>query len=112
VQLKDPNSVAAIVDALRQLHGDAFARYMLRQGMTLAALKDALSRSRLKNRDAVKLMTSALRSGDFVVKPEIAAPSHLVFIYDPPKSLHVVDIAIETEGHTVASADIWLRLAD
>lgn len=80
--------------------------------MTVAALIDTILLSPIRNRDAVKMITRALRSGDFVITPEIVAPSHLRYICDPPNSLHVVDIAIETLDHTVASADIRLRLAD
>jgi hypothetical protein len=38
---------------------------MLNDGLSLAALIDALLRSPLKNQDAVKLITRALSSGDF-----------------------------------------------
>ncbi len=110
--LKDPNSVAAIMDALRRVHGDAGARLMLVGGMTLADLIGALLRSPIKNREAVKLVTHALGSGDFLIEPEIAGPSHLAYIYDPPWSLHVVDIAIDTTGGKLASAEIRLRLKD
>ena len=63
--MRDPNTVAAIVNALRQVHGDDLARVMLNDGFSLAVLIDALLRSPLKNRDAVKLFTRALSSGDF-----------------------------------------------
>ena len=110
--LKDPNNVAVIVNALRHVHGDTFARYLLTEGMTLTVLIDTLLGSPLKNRDAIKLITGALQSGDFIITPKILNPSHLTYVYDPPKSLHVVDIAIETLDRTVGSADIRLRLAD
>lgn len=110
--LKDPNSVAAIIDALRRAHGDAAARLMLVGGMTLADLIDALLRSPIKNREAIKLVTHALGSDDFLIEPEIAGPSHLAYIYDPPWSLHVADIAIDTTHGTLASAQIRLRLKD
>jgi len=65
----------------------------------------------LKNRDAVKLITRALRSGDFIVTPDFGSLSHLKYFYDRPKSLHVVDIAVMTLDHgTIASTDIRLRL--
>jgi hypothetical protein len=109
--MRDPNTVAAIVNALRQVHGDDLARVMLNDGLSLAALIDALSRSPLKNRDAVKLITRALGSGDFIVTPDFGTPSHLKYFYDPPKSLHVVDIAVTTlDRGTIASTDIHLRL--
>ena len=108
--MRDPNTLAAIVNVLRQLHGDDLARVMLNDGLSLAALIDALLRSPLKNRDAVKLITRALSSGDFIVTPDFGSPSHLKYFYDPPKSLHVVDIAVTTLNGTIASTDIRLRL--
>ena len=109
--MRDPNTVAAIVNVLRQVHGDHKARVMLNDGLSLAALIDALLRSPLKNRDAIKLITRALGSGDFIVMPDFGSPSHLRYFYEPPKSLHVVDIAVVTLDHgTIASTDIHLRL--
>jgi hypothetical protein len=78
--------------------------------MTVAALIDALLRSPLKNGDAVKLITRALRSGDFIVTPDFGSPSHLKYFYNRPKSLHVIDIAVTTLHGTIASTDIRLRL--
>jgi hypothetical protein len=109
--MRDPNTVAAIVNALRQVHGDDLARVMLNGGFSLAILIDALLLSPLKNRDAVKLITRALRTGDFMVTPDFGSPSHLKYFYDRPKSLHVVDIAVVTlDRGTIASTDIRLRL--
>ena len=109
--MHDPNTVAAIVNALRQVHGDELGRVLLNDGLSLAALIDALLRSPLKNRDAVKLITHALSSGDFIVTPDFGSPSHLKYFYDRPKSLHVVDIAVMTlDRGTIASTDIRLRL--
>jgi hypothetical protein len=109
--MRDPNTVAGIVNALRQVHGDDIARVMLNDGLSLAALIDALLRSPLKNRDAVKLITRALGSGDFIVTPNFGSPSHLKFSYDRPPSLHVVDISVMTmDRGTIASPDIRLRL--
>ena len=54
--------------------------------------------------------TAALSFGDFVVTPGFGSPSHLKYYYDPPKSLHVVDIAVTTLNGTIASTDIRLRL--
>jgi hypothetical protein len=80
-------------------------------GFSLAVLIDALLCSPLKNRDAVKLITKALNSGDFIVTPDFGSLSHLKYFYDRPKSLHVVDIAVITLDHgTMASTDIRLRL--
>jgi hypothetical protein len=104
--MRDPNTVAAIVNALRQVHGDDIARVMLNDGLSLAALIDAVLCSSLKNRDAVKLITRALRSGDFIVTPDFGSLSHLKYFYDRPKSLYVVDIAVMTLDHgTIASTD-------
>lgn len=110
--LKDPNTVVAIVDALRHVHGDALARLMLIEGLTLADLIGSLLRSPIKNREAIKLATHAIGSRDFLVEPQITGPSHIAYIYDPPGSLHVVDIAIDTTHGTIPSADVRLRLRD
>ena len=108
--MHDPSVVATIVEALRQVHGDAAARLML-QGMTLETLIDALLRAPLRNRDAARLMTAALQSGDFVITPDFtSAPSHVKYVYDPPESLRVVDIIMLTEHRAFASSEIRLRL--
>ena len=108
--MRDPNTVGTIVNVLRLVQSDDLARVML-NGLSLAALIDALLRSPLKNRDAVKLITRALSSGDFIVTPDFGSPSHLKYFYDRPKSLHVVDIGVMTPDHgTIASTDIRLRL--
>ena len=108
--MRDPNTVAAIVEVLRQVHGDDLARVMLNDGFSLAILIDALLLSPLKNRDAVKLITRALSSDDFIVTPDLGSVSHLKYFYDRPKSLHVVDIAVLTparhycqHGHPLAT---------
>jgi hypothetical protein len=109
--MRDPNTVAAIVNALRQVHGDDIARVMMNDGSSLAALIDALLCSSLTNRDAVKLITRALHSGDFIVTPDFGSLWHLKYFYDRPKSLHVVDIAVVTLDHgMIASTNIRLRL--
>ncbi|HKU04862.1 MAG TPA: hypothetical protein VJR30_02235 [Bradyrhizobium sp.] len=109
--MRDPHTVAAIVRALRHVHGDDTARAMLTNGTTLAVLIDALLHSPLGNRDAVKLMTRALRSSDFVITPDFSSTWHIKYVYDRPKSLNVVDLAIITLDHgTVASTDIRLLL--
>ena len=108
--MRDPDTVAAIVNVLRQFHGDDLARVMLNDGVSLAVLIDTLLRSPLKNPDAVKLISRALRSGDFMVTPDFGSPSHLKYFYDRPKSLHVVDIAVTTLSGTIPSTDIRLRL--
>ena len=109
--MRDPNTVAAITNTLRQAHGDDLARVMLSDGISLAALIDALLRSPLENRDAVKLIMRALSSGDFLVTPEFGSPSHIKYFYDRPKSWNVVDIAVMTlDRGTLASTAIRLRL--
>jgi hypothetical protein len=59
-KMRDPHAVAAIVRALRCVHGDDTARAMLTNGTTLAAMIDALLQSPLTNRAVVKLLTRAL----------------------------------------------------
>jgi hypothetical protein len=109
--MRDPNIVEAIVNVLRQAYGDKIARVLLNDGLSLAALIDAPLCSPLKNREAVKLITGALGSGDFIVTPDFGSVRHLKYFYDPPKSLHVVDIAVITLDHgIIASTDIQLRL--
>jgi hypothetical protein len=109
--MHDPHTVAAIIGVLRQVHGDAAARLMLQDGMTLEALIDALLRAPLRNRDAARLMTAALQSGDFVITPDFtSAPSHVKYVYDPPESLRVVDIIMLTEHRAFTSSEIRLRL--
>jgi hypothetical protein len=77
-----PEHFAAIANALRRVHGDDIARVMLSDGLSLATLIDALLRPPLKNRDAVKLITRTLSSGDFLVTPDFGSPSHLNYFYD------------------------------
>ena len=110
--MRDPTTVAAVVNILRQVHGDDLARVMLNDGVSLAALIDAVWRLPLKNRDAVRIVTRALGSGDFIVTPNFGPASHLKYLYDPPGSLRVVDICVETlDSGTIASPQIRLRLA-
>jgi hypothetical protein len=109
--MRDPHTVAAIVGALRRVHGDDTARTMLTNGTTLAVVIDALLHSPLTNRDAVKLMTRALRSSDFIVTPDFSSVWHIKYVYDRPKSLNVVDLAVVTLDHgALASTDIRLLL--
>ena len=109
--MRDPNTGAGIISALRQVHGDDIARIMLNEVLSLADLIDAVLCLPLKNHDAVKLITRALSSGDFIVTPDFGPVWHLKYYYDRPKSLHVFDIAVLTLDHgTIASTDIRLRL--
>ena len=109
--MRDPHTVAAIVQALKYAHGDDIARAMLANGTTLAALIDALLRSPLTNRDAVRLMTRALQTNDFIVTPDFSPVWHIKYVYDRPKSLNVVDLAVITMDRGIfASTDIRLLL--
>jgi hypothetical protein len=109
--MRDPHTVAAIVRALRHVHGDDTARAMLTNGTTLAAVIDAVLLSPLTNRDAVKLLTRALQSRDFVVTPDFSFAWHIKYVYERPKSLNVVDMAVITlDRGTFASTDIRMSL--
>ena len=56
-------------------------------------------------------MTRALRSNDFIVTPGFSSAWHIKYVYDRPKSLNVVDLAIITmDRGTLASTDIRLLL--
>ncbi len=101
--LRDPNLVAAIISTLTREYGDSLARLMLIEGVTLADLINSLLRSPIRNGEAIKLVTHALGSDDFIVEPAIAGPSHFAYVYDPPGSLNVVDIAIDTTHGQVSS---------
>jgi hypothetical protein len=110
--MRDPHTVAAIVGALRRVHGDDTARAMLRNGTTLAVVIDALLRSPITNRDAARLMIGVLRSEDFIVTPDFSSGTwHVKYVYKNPKSLDVVDLSVVTMEHgTFASTDIRLLL--
>lgn len=109
VSLKNPDAVAAIVAALRHVHGDEVARIMLVGGMSLADLIDAMFSAPLPHREAVKAITDGL--DDFVISPDLGLMWHLKYIYgDQPGSFHVTDMEIATPNGTLASKDIWLRL--
>jgi hypothetical protein len=57
---------------------------MLKDGVSLAALIDALLRPPLKNRDTVKLIARALGSGDFIVTRTLVLPrSSNIFMIVP-----------------------------
>ena len=109
--MRDPNAVATIVGALRQVHGDDLARVMLHDGMTLAVLIDTLRNARLSNHDTAKLTNVALQSGDFDISPDFThGMSHLKYVYDSNRSLQMVDIVMLTQDRTFASTEIRLRL--
>ncbi|QOZ43122.1 hypothetical protein XH89_06300 [Bradyrhizobium sp. CCBAU 53340] len=108
--MKNPDAIAVIVSALRHVHGDDIARMMLVEGMSLANLIDAMFSAPLTHREAVRAITDGL--DDFVITPDLGLIWHLKYIYgDEPGSLHVVDMEIATPDGTLASRDVWLRLA-
>ena len=109
--MRDPHTVAAIVGALRRVHGDDTARTMLTNGTTLAVVIDALLQSPITNRDAARLMIHVLRSSDFIVTPDFSGAWHIKYLYESPKSLNVVDLSVITlDQGTFASTDIRLLL--
>jgi hypothetical protein len=109
--MRDPNAIATIVGALRQVHGDDLARVMLQDGITLAVLIDTLLRAQLSNHDTAKLMNAALQSGDFEMTPDFtSAMSHLKYVYDSKRSFKMVDIVMLTKDRSFASTEIRLRL--
>lgn len=109
--MRDPHTVAAVVEALRHLHGDDTARTMLTNGTTLAVVIDALLRSPITNRDAARLMIGVLRSRDFIVTPDFSGTWHVKYVYESRKSLNVVDLSVITlDRGTFASTDIRLSL--
>ena len=68
----------------------------------------------MKNPDAIAVIVSALRHvhGDDIARMMLGLIWHLKYIYgDQPGSLHVVDLEIATPDGTLASKDVWLRLA-
>jgi len=109
--MHDARAVATIVEVLRQSYGDDVARRLLQHGMTLEALISALLEAPLTDRDAARLMTAALRSGDFDITPDFTSgPSHVKYVYEQPGSLRVIDIIMLTEDRTYGSSEIRLRL--
>ncbi|MGM4877801.1 hypothetical protein CT676_40965 [Bradyrhizobium sp. MOS001] len=107
--LKNPEAIAVIVTALRLVHGDEAARAMLVEGMTLAALIDAMFSAPIARRDAVRNITNALN--DFAISPDVGPVWHLKYLYDnQPGSLTIVDMAIATPTGTLSSVETTLRL--
>ena len=107
--LKNPDAIAAVVAALRLVYGDDDARTMLVEGMTLAALIDAMFAGPIPHRDAVRNITNAIY--DFSITPDLGPIWHLRYVYDQqPGSFRVVDMEIATPSGKLASKDIWLRL--
>lgn len=67
----------------------------------------SLLRSLIEGCEAVRLVTHALRSWDFIVELEIASSTHVCC--DSPISFHVVRVAFEPLEVTITSAEIRLR---
>jgi hypothetical protein len=109
--MRDPHAVGTIAGALRQHYGDDVARVMLKDGMTLAVLIDALRHAQLRNHETARLMNAALQSGDFDITPDFTtAMSHLKYVYDGPGSFQMVDIVMLTRDRSFSSTEIRLRL--
>ena len=84
---------------------------MLNDGLSLAALIDALLRSSAEKPRHGQTDRASAWFRRFHRHTDFGSPSHLKYFYDRPKSLHVVDIAVVTLDHgTIASTDIRLRL--
>ncbi|MHC2332431.1 hypothetical protein ACVIW0_001720 [Bradyrhizobium sp. USDA 4454] len=109
-RVRNPEAVAAIVSALREAHGDNVARTFLAEGVSLAALMDAVFSLPIKNSEAVRTIARALESGDFVISPDIGPLWHVKYVYSQPGSMTVVDMVVLTPDKTFASTEISLRL--
>ncbi|WP_338699923.1 hypothetical protein V5279_19045 [Bradyrhizobium sp. 26S5] len=108
--MKDPEAVAPIVSALRAAHGDDVARAFLADGVSLAALVDAVFSLPIRNSVAVRAIARALESGDFVISPDVGPLWHVKYVYSQPGSMTVTDMVVLTPGRTFASTEISLRL--
>ncbi|AMA59821.1 hypothetical protein BCCGELA001_28550 [Bradyrhizobium sp. CCGE-LA001] len=109
VAFKNPASIAAVVSALRVVHGDEVARTMLVEGMNLAKLMDTMFSAPITHREAVRYVADAI--DDFATTPKLGPVWHLRYLYDDqPGSLRVVDMEIATPAGTLSSKDVWLRL--
>lgn len=110
--LRALNTVAASMDAPSHVLGGAVARLMYIAGAApadliglAAALADQVPRSCQTGRARTSIL-------GFSVEPEITAMSHLTYIYDSPRSLHVVDVALSPLEVTFTSAEIRLHSQD
>lgn len=109
-RVRDPEAVAVVISALRQVHGDAIARALLADGMSLAVLMDAVFSLSMRNSEAVRMIARALDSRDFVVSPDVGSLWHVKYLYDRPGSMTVVDMLVLTPEKTFMSTEISLRL--
>ncbi|ANW03095.1 hypothetical protein LMTR13_26085 [Bradyrhizobium icense] len=110
--LKHPDAVAAIVTALRRVHGDNIARALLAGGVSSAALTDAALSLPIGNSDAVRMIGRALDSGDFSFTPDIGPLWYARYIYEDRRaSMRVIDMEMSTPDKTFANTEISLRLS-
>jgi len=108
--MRNPHAVAAIVAALRHVHGDDIARVSLSDGVSLAVIIDAVLSVPVANRVSVRVLAEAIESGDFMFTPDIRPLWHARYVYDRPGSMRVVDMAIATPNRMLSSTEVWLRL--
>ena len=90
--MKDPEAVVAIMSALREAHGDNVARAFLTDGVSLAALVDAVFSLPIRNSVAVRAIARALESGDFVISPDVGPLWHVKYVYSHPGSMTVAGV--------------------
>jgi hypothetical protein len=107
MSIKDPDAVIAIVSALQHAHGDDTAR-VLAEGVTLAAIIQAVLAGPMSNRDAVRTVARSL--ADFAISPDLGPMWHVRYVYERPGSFNVADMEIRTPTGTVASVKVTLRL--
>ena len=107
---KNPEAVAAIVSALRHVHGDDIARLLLSDGVSLAVIIDAVLSLPIANHNAARIIAKAIESGDFILTPDLGSLLHVRYLYDRPGAITVVDMVVLTPDRTFASNEISLRL--
>jgi hypothetical protein len=107
---KNPEAVAAIVSALRHVHGDDIAHVLLSDGVSLAVIIDAVLSLPIANYKAARIVANAIESGDFILTPDLGPLWHVRYLYDRPGSMTIVDMVMLTPERTFASTEISLRL--
>jgi hypothetical protein len=108
--VKNPEAIAAIASALRNTYGDEQARVLLSDGVSLAAIIEAVLSLPVANNVSVRMIAKALESGDLIVTPEVGPLWHVRYVYERPGSMNVVDMLMLTPDRTFSSAEILLRL--
>jgi hypothetical protein len=78
--LKNPDAVAAVVSALRHVHGDEAARIMLAEGVTLAKVLKAMFSAPIAHRDAVRFIADSFE--DFILSPDPGPLRHVKYVYE------------------------------